>query len=107
MILHASHTHLYPGCRGRVSAAAFPDDLPPQLNGVLEFSDGAATGARLTKAGEHWCLETDAYVTAAGTRIERKRWRIELTLDGQQTRFRVAAKAATAKGVPTPNEFFE
>ena len=107
MILHANHTHLFPGCRGSVSAAPCPDDWPPELTGVLEFSDGAATGARLSKAGEYWLLQSDAYLTAAGTRIEHKRWRVELTLDGQQTQFRVLANVTTAKGLPTSNKLIE
>ena len=63
---------------------------------MLEFSDGMATAVRLSEAGAHWMLETEAYLTAAGTAIERKRWRIELSQDGQQIRFRVVAKAALA-----------
>ncbi len=74
-VLSASHTHLYPGARGRLAGAGEDGRVR------VEFADGAVAGGRL--AGT--TLRLDPHVTAAGTRVAGRQWALELA-DG---RFRV------------------
>ena len=93
MILQASHTHLYPGHRGKVSGAAQIADLPEDRNCVVEFSDGSAAAARLSRSGNAWQLDTKPYRTAAGTDIAAKCWRISLHERHGRIEFRILEKA--------------
>lgn len=93
MILEATHTHLYPGHRGKISGLARIADL--QSGGVclVEFSDGSAAVARLSKSADDWRLVTDAYQTAAGTDIAQKRWILRLQQTGERIEFRIIERA--------------
>ena len=93
MILEASHTHLYPGHRGKVSGLAQIADLQVGGDCLVEFSDGSATTARISKTGSDWLLDTDAYRTAAGTDIAQKRWSVCLEQEGSQVKFRILESA--------------
>ena len=92
MILHATHSHLYPGHRGTVSGLARPEDLPSDHECLVEFSDGVAASARLSQRGDHWQLHTNAYRTAAGNDITEKYWQLLLQQEDGQTRFRITGK---------------
>ena len=94
MILEATHTHLYPGHRGRISGLVQMTDLPAGGDCQVEFSDGSMALARISKSGENWLLDTDAYRTAAGTDIAAKRWRICLEADGERMEFRILKSVA-------------
>ena len=93
MILQASHTHLYPGHRGKVSGAAQIADLPAGRNCLVEFADGSAAAARISKSGNAWQLDTKPYRTAAGTDIAAKCWRIGLRDKDGRIEFRILKKA--------------
>ena len=81
VVLRATHTHLYPGARGTVGPgeplrwSARARDVAC----VVELADGSTAAARLERfaeEGAYLCVE--AYRTAAGTVIPRKRWLLEL-----------------------------
>jgi len=93
MILEATHTHLYPGHRGKVSGLAQIADLQTRRDCLVEFSDGSATAASISESGEDWQLRTNAYRTAAGTEITDKRWLVHLEKDGDRFLFRILGKA--------------
>ena len=92
MILQATHTHLYPGHRGRISGLAQLADLRSGGDCLVAFSDGSATPARMHKAGNAWLLDTAAYRTAAGTDIAAKRWLVCVEEDDGRAEFRVLKK---------------
>ncbi len=92
MRFNATHTHLYPGLRGRILDLAAPDELPSDRACLVEFSDGAAATARVSRLDEGWQLDTDAYRTAAGTDIAPKSWRLEIERDHENPRFRIVKK---------------
>jgi hypothetical protein len=69
MILEATHTHLYPGHKGKISGLAQIADMQASGDCLVEFSDGSATPARISKSEDAWQLHTEAYRTAAGTDI--------------------------------------
>jgi hypothetical protein len=94
MILEATHTHLYPGHRGRISGPAQIADLRTGGDCLVEFSDGSAVPARISKSGNDWLLDTDAYRTAAGTHIVKKRWLVGLGENGGHVEFRILKNAA-------------
>ncbi len=89
MILEASHTHLYPGHRGKISGLEHIADLGDGGDCLVEFVDGSAANARISKDADGWQLQTSAYRTAAGTDIAEKRWAIHLQENGGQPAFRV------------------
>ena len=94
MILHAAHTHLYPGHRGKISGLAQLADLQAGGDCLVEFADGSAAPARISQDQDGWLLATETYRTAAGTDIPAKRWRIGLEQTGEQAGFRILKKAA-------------
>ncbi len=75
-VVSVSHTHIYPGSRGR-----YADATPPPRDGAaveVEFSDGVAARALLfSLPGDRRLLEVDEYMTAAGKRIPAKVWILE------------------------------
>ena len=91
MILQASHTHLYPGLRGKVSGLAQIDDLEAG-DCLVEFADGSATSARISKSANEWQLCTDAYRTLAGSEISAKHWLISLAQVEDEVGFRIVKK---------------
>ncbi len=93
MILQATHTHLYPGHRGKISGLAQIADMQAGGDCLVEFSDGSVAPARISKSGNDWQLDTDTYRTAAGTDIAQKRWQACLEEDGRQVIFRILKKA--------------
>jgi hypothetical protein len=70
--LEASHSHLYPGARGRLLSGR-PEDGPV----MLTFADGTRVPGTL--AGDRLTLA--AHKTAAGTGIPEKSW--TLRFEGQ------------------------
>ncbi|MYM57062.1 hypothetical protein [Thalassovita mangrovi] len=78
--LETTHSHLYPGARGRVVAGAVADGPV-----TLIFADGARAAATLT--GNR--LQVAAHETAKGTAIAAKGWAI--AFDGAD--FRITARA--------------
>ncbi len=92
MRFNATHTHLYPGLRGTILDLATPDELHSDRACLVEFSDGAATTARISRLEDGWQLDADAYCTAAGTNIEPKSWRLEIDRDHETPRFRIVKK---------------
>ena len=93
MILEATHTHLYPGNCGRVSGLAQMTDLQTGGDCLIEFADGSAASARISKSENGWHLHTNAYRTAAGTSIAEKLWCVSFEEDGENVGFRVLEKA--------------
>ena len=93
MILQSTHTHLYPGQRGRISGLAQIANMPTGGDCLVAFSDGSVACARLSRAEDAWQLDTDAYRTAAGTDIANKRWLVQLQQDGARVKFRILKKA--------------
>lgn len=73
------HTHLYPGAKGRLAEP--PADGPA----LVEFSDGVAVTGRM----EGETLAMPAYRTAAGTKVDAKRWRLAFNADGFKVRSRL------------------
>ncbi|UCH39234.1 MAG: hypothetical protein JSU67_13850 [Gammaproteobacteria bacterium] len=92
MILQATHTHLYPGHRGKISGLAQITDIQAGGNCLVEFSDGSAATARISRSKKGWHLDTEAYRTAAGTDITPKRWLVCVEEDGGLAEFRVIKK---------------
>lgn len=97
MILEATHTHLYPGHRGKISGLAQIADIQRGRDCLVAFSDGSAASARILRHQNGWHLNTDAYRTAAGTDIPEKLWIIRLDEDGTHVEFRVVNKAQKTK----------
>jgi len=95
MILEATHTHLYPGHRGKISGLAQLAAIQPGLDCLIEFSDGSMTSARIAKSENAWQLHTNAYRTAAGTEIAEKIWFIRLENDEDQVKFHILNRAQT------------
>ena len=94
MILLATHTHLYPGHRGGISGPAKISDIPADGDCVVEFSDGSASSARLSKINGDWQLCAQAYRSAAGTNIAKKCWQIDLEENDGGVEFRILKKTA-------------
>ncbi|MBT9384660.1 hypothetical protein KM176_12380 [Pseudooceanicola sp. CBS1P-1] len=65
ILLHASHTHLYPGARGRIDGTG-------DGAAMVHFADGAQAPAQLGPD----TLHVAAHRTLAGTVIAAQRWRI-------------------------------
>jgi len=93
MILQATHTHLYPGHRGKISGVVRIADIATGRDCVVEFSDGSAAAAVITQAARDWRLRVDAYRTAAGTAIPARHWVLRLDADGNALNFRILARA--------------
>lgn len=93
MILEAPDTHLYPGLGGRIAGLDGLARLQTGCECLVEFSDGSAATADISKPGNDWLLATGAYRTAAGNRIGAKRWQIDFAEQGDQTTFRILARA--------------
>lgn len=93
MILAATHTHLYPGHRGKVSGLEQIVDLQSGRDCLVEFVDGTAAAAAISKAGNDWRLVTDAYRTAAGTDVAKKQWILRLLEVGDRIEFRILKRA--------------
>ena len=85
IVLRATHSHLYPGARGRLDGPMPPGSAPC----LVEFADGSAAHGTLMPEADGTVLATDPYTTACGTRIPAKRWLIEPTGEG----FRVVRRA--------------
>ena len=99
MILHATHTHLYPGHRGTISALDALSDLPANRKCLVEFDDGRAANATIKRNDGDWRLHTSPYRTAAGTDIPQKVWLVRIEQDAGQFRFRILRKlSATDAG---------
>jgi len=92
MILEATHTHLYPGHKGRISGLQRIADIGSGRDCLIEFSDGSAASARIAPGEHGWLLQANAYRTAAGTDIAEKRWYVRLEEDGDQLGFRILKK---------------
>jgi hypothetical protein len=92
MILEATHTHLYPGHRGKISGLTQLADMQTGRDCLVEFSDGSAASARIAKSENGWQLRTSAYRTAAGTEIAEKLWFIRLEKDGDHVKFHILNK---------------
>lgn len=80
MELEATHSHLYPGARGRILHGAARKGPV-----IVHFADGTAARGEL----EGDLLRLATHSTAAGTRIAAKAWRIAFAGD----RFRITARA--------------
>jgi len=93
MILEATHSHLYPGNRGRISGPVRIADIEAGCDCLVEFADGSAATARMTKSANGWQLHTDAYRSAAGTAIATRRWILRLHEEGEWIEFRILGKA--------------
>ena len=96
MILQATHTHLFPGHRGKITGLEKISDPGKGGDCLVAFSDGSATPASMTKTGNGWQLDTQPYRTAAGTEVAAKRWRIQLDETDGEVRFRILARADSA-----------
>ena len=94
MILEATHTHLYPGHRGKVAGPAQVSDLQAGGDCLVEFSDGSVTPAGISESEAGWQLRTDAYRTAAGTDIAEKCWLVYLGEVGDHVEFRILKNVA-------------
>lgn len=94
-ILEASHTHLFPGHKGKVSGLASMAELSAGRDCLVEFSDGSAAVARIRKSDDCWQLYTNAYRTGAGTDIAERRWLVRLQEYGDNIEFHILKKAPT------------
>ena len=97
MILQATHTHLYPGHRGKVPGLTRVSDLQAGCDCLVEFSDGSVTPASISESGDGWQLRTDPYRTAAGTNIAEKCWLIHLQDDVDHVEFRILEKVVCSQ----------
>lgn len=95
MILHATHSHLYPGLEGRISGLSRLEELRTKRECLIEFSDGSAAAATLVRSHDEWQLDSVAYRTAAGTDIGAKHWRLHIDQESGQASFRIIGKART------------
>ena len=93
MILHATHTHIYPGHHGTISGILRIADLSTPAACLVEFADGSAAEATIVAAAKDWRLQVDAYRTAAGTEIPGKQWQLRLDENKGQLKFRILARA--------------
>lgn len=92
MILEATHTHLYPGYRGRVAGLATLADIGKERACLVEFADGSACTGRVTRAQNGWRLQCGDYRTRAGTAIGDKRWAIDFRERGDRIEFRITGR---------------
>ncbi len=92
MILEATHTHLYPGCEGKISGLTQLADFKTDPDCLVVFSDGSVAYARISKSENGWQLCTKPYRTAAGTEITKKLWLARLEEQGARVAFRILKK---------------
>lgn len=98
--LECRHTHLYPGHRGSVHGRLPVARGAEGATCQVEFSDGSmALGALEVRSDTEAVLETGPYITAAGTPIPPKRWRIEVSRGADGLRH---FKVRTKLGTPEP-----
>ncbi|MFC2970115.1 hypothetical protein [Acidimangrovimonas pyrenivorans] len=90
--LECSHSHLYPGARGRVLAGAPGDGRATDGPVTLAFADGGR--AQGTLSGDRLSLRP--HLTAAGTRVAARAWRI--AFEPGAPGFRITARLAEAGG---------
>jgi hypothetical protein len=93
MILEATNTHLYSGHSGKISGPEKVANIQSGRDCLVAFSDGSAATARISRCGNGWQLDTNAYRTAAGTDIAARRWFVHLEEDGDHVEFRILNKA--------------
>jgi hypothetical protein len=93
MILQATHTHLYPGHRGKIAGLARIADLQTARDCQVAFSDGSVAFARISRLDNGWRLYTSAYRSAAGTDISEKLWVACLQEVDDHVEFRILEKA--------------
>jgi hypothetical protein len=93
MILHATHTHFYPGHHGTLSGVEQLDELETPADCLVEFSDGSAAEVQILALEKDWRLQVAAYRTAAGTAIPAKRWLMRIDENEGRLRFRILARA--------------
>lgn len=89
------HTHVYPGCKVRLS------DAPGRKRGadcLIEFSDGVVVPGRYAASTDAIILRVPAHRTAKGTRIVAKSWRLEP--DGAGGVWRVRERLPDDPGEP-------
>ena len=96
MILHATHTHLFPGHRGTVTGLKALKDLQTNQHCLVEFADGAAATASISNPGNGWILRVSGYCTAAGTDISEKSWLVKIESGDGELRFLILGKIQTA-----------
>lgn len=90
--LRVGNTHLYAGADGVLKAGSAADlDARTPLDCTVEFSDGGMALAGLVRIdGDIWRLSVGRHVTARGTTIEEKVWRIDIEpAEKAEWRFRV------------------
>ena len=92
MILQATHTHLYPGCEGKISGLTQLAESEADPDCVVAFSDGSVAYASISKFENGWQLGTKPYRTAAGTEITEKLWLVRLQQQGADVAFRILKK---------------
>ena len=92
MKLEASHTHLYPGHRGRVDGLGSLTDIGAGCSCLVEFCDGSASTGQLTRSEDGWRRRCGAYRTRAGTSIGDKQWSIDFRDCGDRIEFRITGK---------------
>lgn len=89
--LRFSHSHLYPGARGR-TAHPLPEGRAP-MPCTVAFADGTEAAASLSAGGGSLVLRVAPHVTARGTAIPAKRWALAAGgREGADTLVRVAAR---------------
>ena len=93
MILHATHTHIYPGHHGTISGITQIAELDTPTDCLIEFADGSAADAKIVATAKDWRLRVGAYRTAAGTDIPAKQWLLRLDENEGQLIFRILARA--------------
>ena len=96
MILEATHTHFYPGHRGKISGLTQIADIQTGRDCLIEFSDGSVASARITRSDNGWQLRTNSYRTTAGTEIAEKLWYVHLEKDVDQLKFHILNNAQSS-----------
>jgi hypothetical protein len=82
-------THIYPGCLATFYFRVTPSNSTVSI--MVEFTDGVTTDAEIGHLEpEELFINVDSYITAGGTRINNKSWR--LRFDSEQAVWKVIAK---------------
>ncbi|WP_374579110.1 hypothetical protein [Phenylobacterium sp.] len=79
------HSHAFPG--GRVMVE---EDGAVGSAGEVEFADGSVVAAAWRRDGNDFDLEVPTYLTARGTEVAARRWRVVQGRDGVWRTRRVA-----------------